>query len=190
LDELVPREWLLDVRLPDWPVRAEIEAGGLREYNFRTNLGPGADFFGEIKATTAMVNFWLDIPMVAIYKPIQYTFSLGRQPLLRRWLDRASFYAGAGVGFSSVEIEGRSNIVQGDDDSISFAWNAGFGMNYALTNNVSLSTGYRFIGLGERTIDLSGGQQGLNDEVEFTPFVHEFRVAIRIRVFEFFSPWR
>ena len=55
MDELVPREMLLDIRLPDWPVRVEIEAAGLREYEFRTNLGPGADFYAEVKATTTMV---------------------------------------------------------------------------------------------------------------------------------------
>ncbi|MBY0399133.1 hypothetical protein K2X89_02480 [Myxococcota bacterium] len=31
-DELVPREFLLKVRLPEWPVRSEIEAAGLREW--------------------------------------------------------------------------------------------------------------------------------------------------------------
>ena len=190
MDELVPREWLLNVRLPDWPVRVELEAAGLREYELRTNVGPGADLFTEVTATTAMVNFWLDIPLISIYKPVQYTFGLGRQPTLRRWLEPASFYAGLGVGFSSVEIEGRSNIVRGDDDSIEFAWNAGLGLSYALTENVSISTGYRFVALGERSIDLVGGVPGLNDEVDFDPLVHEFRASIRVRVFEFFSPWR
>ena len=190
MDELVPREWLLNVRLPDWPVRVELEAAGLREYEIRTNVGPGADIFTEIQATTTMVNFWLDIPMLAAYKPLQYTFSLGRQPVIRRWLEPAGFYMGVGLGFSSVEIDGRSNIVSGDDDSISFAWNAGVGLTYALTENVILSTGYRYVDIGDRSIDLVGGTPGPNDEVDFIPDLHEFRVAIRVRVWDFFSPWR
>jgi hypothetical protein len=90
------------------------------------------------------------------YKPVQYTFSRGRQPAVRRWLEPASFYAGTGIGFSSVEIDGTSNAVSGDDDSIAFAWNAGFGVNYAFTDHVCLRSGYRYVSVGERTIDLIG----------------------------------
>ena len=189
MDELVPREWLLDVRLPDWPVRFEIEGAGLREYELRTNAG-GDDFFTEFKAQTFFVNTWVDIPLVAIYQPVQYTFGLGRQPQIRRWLEPASLYIGAGVGAGFLDIDGTSNVVSGDDDPIDFAWNVGVGLNYALTDLVALSAGYRYVGLGKHDIDLNGGVQGPNDEVEFDPEAHEFRVAIRIRVFEFLSPWR
>jgi len=189
MDELVPREWLLDVRLPNWPVRFEIEGAGLREYEFRTNAG-GDDFFTEFKAQTFFVNAWLDIPLIAIYKPVQYTFSLGRQPRIRRWLEPASLYLGAGIGAGFLDIDGTSNVVAGDDDPIDFAWNVGVGLNYALTEDVALSAGYRYVGLGKHDINLNGGIQGPNDEVEFDPEAHEFRVAIRINVFEFLSPWR
>ncbi len=117
-------------------------------------------------------------------KPVQYTFSLGRQPAVRRWLEPASFYAGIGIGFSSVEIDGTSNAVSGDEDSIAFAWNVGFGVNYAFTDHVSLSSGYRYASVGERTIDLTGGVPGPNDELDLDLQIHEFRV------FEFFGPWR
>jgi hypothetical protein len=189
MDELVPREWLLDVRLPNWPVRFELEAAGLREYEFRTVAG-GEDFFTDYEATTFFVNTWLDIPLVAAYRPVQYTFGLGRQPGVRRWLEPASFYVGAGVGFGALDIDGTSNVFSGDDDPIDFAWNVGAGINYALTRTIALSAGYRYVGLGTHEIDLQGGVPGPNDEVEFEPEVHEFRVAIRIRVFEFLSPWR
>ena len=189
MDELVPREWLLDVRLPNWPVRVEVEGAGLREYEFRTNAG-GEDFFTEFKAQTFFVNTWVDIPLVAIYRPVQYTFGLGRQPGIRRWLEPASLYVGAGVGAGFLEIDGTSNVLSGDDDPIDFAWNVGIGLNYALTESASLSAGYRYVGLGKHDIDLRGGVPGPNDEVEFDPQVHEFRVAIRIRVFEFLNPWR
>ena len=190
MDELVPREWLLDVRLPDWPVRFEAEAAFLRQYDFRTVAG-GEVFFTDYEATaTLMFNSWLDIPMVAVYRPVQYTFGLGRQPRVRRWLEPASIYVGAGVGFAALKIDGTSNVLFGDDDPIDFAWNVGIGINYALTRNVSLSAGYRYVGLGKRKIDLTGGVSGPNDEVEFDPQAHELRVGIRIRVFDFLSPWR
>jgi len=189
MDELVPREWLLDVRLPNWPVRFELEAAGLREYEFRTVAG-GEDFFTDFEATTLFTNFWLDIPLVDAYRPVQYTFGLGRQPRVRRWLEPASLYLGGGIGFAALDIDGTSNVLSGDDDPIDFAANVGIGLNYALTRNIAISAGYRFVWLGEPEIDLRGGVPGPNDEVKFEPEVHEFRVALRIRVFEFLSPWR
>ena len=189
MDELFPREWLLDVRLPNWPVRFEIEGAGLREYELRTNAG-GEDFFTEFKAQPFPVNTWLAIPFTAAYRPLQYTFGLGKQPGVRRWIEPASFYIGAGIGAGFLDIDGTSNVLSGDDDPIDFAWNVGVGINYALTEQVSLSTGYRYVGLGKHTIDLRGGIAGPNDEVEYEPNIHEFRFAVRIRVFEFRSPWR
>jgi opacity protein-like surface antigen len=191
MDELVPREWLLDVRLPNWPMRFELEAAGLREYEFKTDVGT-EKFFTEFKATTLLVNTWLDIPLVSIYRPVQYTFSLGRQPTVRRWLEPASLYLGGGVGVGFLDINGTSNVVSVDDNPIGFAWNVGVGLNYALTDNVSLSTGYRYVGLGEQKLDISdpGITAGPSDELRLDPEVHEFRVGVRIRVFEFRSPWR
>ena len=101
--------------------------------------------------------------MLTAYKPVQYTFSLGRQPAVRRWLEPASCYAGIGIGF---------------------------GVNYAFTDHVGLSRGYRYVSVGERTIDLTGGVPGPYDELDLDLQIHEFRVAVRIRVFEFFGPWR
>ena len=190
MDELVPREWLFDVRLPDWPLRVELEAAGLREYELRTDTSGPDGFFTEIKATTLFVNGWVDIPLTTIYRPIQYTLGLGRQPKIRRWLDPASFYIGAGIGVGFLEIDGTSNVLSADDDPIDFVWNVGAGFNYALTERVNLSAGYRFVSLGKQTIDLDGPVLNNGDEVEFDPQVHEFRIAIRVRVFDFLSPWR
>lgn len=190
IDELVPREWLFDVRLPNWPVRLEMEGAGLREYELRTDTSSDDAFFTEIKAETLMFNGWLDIPMTAIYQPIQYTLGLGRQPTVRRWLELASFYLGAGIGVGFLDIKGTSNVLSASDNPIDFAWNVGAGINYALTENVSLSAGYRYVGLGKQSIELKSPSSPNDDEIDFDPQVHELRIAIRIRVFEFLSPWR
>jgi hypothetical protein len=189
MDELVAREWLLDVRLPNWPVRVELEAAGLREYELRTNTTGSDKFFTKLKATTLLVNYWLDIPLVSMYRPIQYTLGLGRQPRVRRWLEPASFYVGFGVGVGFLDFDATSNVLSADDKPIDFAWNVGAGFNYALTERVSLSAGYRFVGLGKHTLDLEGGPVQ-SDDIKFEPEVHEFRFAIRIRVHDFLSPWR
>ncbi len=189
MDELVAREWLPDLRLPSYPYRIEIEAAGLREFELETQFGP-QKFFSDVKATTVMVNQWLDIPLIELWRPVQYLGGLGRQPRLRQWLEPASLFFGWGVGFSYLEIEGTSNIVSGSDDIFDFAWNVGAGLNYALTDHVDLSGGYRYVGLGKQKVDMSltgGGQEG---PVEYDPQVHEVRVQIRVKVYDFLSPWR
>lgn len=191
MDELVPREFLLKIRLPDWPVRVEVEAAGLREWEFSTVAG-GETFFTEVKSTTVLFNHWVDIPVISIYQPIQYLFGLGRQPSVRRWLDPVSFYLGAGVGVAAqMEIDGTSNVISANDDAVDFAWNVGTGFNVHLTERVTLGAGYRYVGFLDPEIDTEGPfAPGPADKVEYKLDVHELRFAIRVRVFEFASPWR
>ncbi len=189
MDEIVPRDWLPDLRLPRWPVRIELEAAGLREFELQTKVA-NEKFFTELISTTLMVNSWLDIPLISFYRPIQYTFSLGRQPMIRRVLEPASFYVGSGVGFSATEIDGTSNVVNGKDDIIDFAWNVGAGFNYALTDRVDLSAGYRYVGIGDQEIELFNGNTATGADLEFVNQIHEFRFQLRVNVFEFLSPWR
>jgi opacity protein-like surface antigen len=192
MDEILPREWLLDVRLPDWPMRFEMEGAGLREYEFNT-VGLGGDrFYSEVDVSTFFINTWLDIPMISAYQPIQYLFGLGRQPRVRQVLEPMSFYLGWGVGFSVLEFKGTDNSLRISDDFIDFAWNVGTGINYDLTDRVSLGAGYRYVGVGEQDLDLLTG--GLpadpNAEMKFDQDIHEFRATIRVMIYDFLSPWR
>lgn len=195
MNEMVPREWLADVRLPSWPLRFELEAAGLRDYDFRTTgAGAGAvDFSSEIQATTLVANAWMDIPLTTMWRPVQFVFGLGRQPRVRQWLDPASFYLGAGVGFTSLEIDGTDNVFNGQDDGIiDFAWNVGSGFHYDLNDRFSVSAGYRYLSLGpdgEQELDLVGGV-GANDQQKYELQVHEFRVALKIRILSFRGAWR
>ncbi len=198
MDELVPREMLLDVRLPDWPVRVELEAAGLREYELRNFFGTDL-FFTEVEATTLFLNAWLDIPLTSLYRPFQYTFGLGRQPRIRQWLEPASLYVGAGVGYAHTELSGTSNSGSASDDFDDFAWNAGVGIGYALTETVDLSAGYRFLCLAGQDcmahndgfeLTPTGGAAQATDYLEYDLLAHEVRVQIRVEVYDFFSPWR
>jgi hypothetical protein len=191
MDELVPRELLLKMRLPDWPVRFEVEAAGLREWEFNTVAG-GEDFFTKIKATTVLFNSWVDMPLVSIYRPIQYLFGLGRQPNVRRWMEPMSLYVGTGIGLTAqMDVQGTSNVISAQDDIVDFAWNVGTGINYQFTDSMKLAVGYRYVGLGEPEVDTRGPfAPGGNDKIKYDLNVHELRVAVRIQVFEFPSPWR
>lgn len=190
MDELVPRELLVKVRLPDWPVRLEVEAAGLREWEVGARANQEA-FFTEIDATTVMFNSWVDVPLVSLYRPVQYLFGLGRQPSVRRWMEPMSLYVGTGVGLTAkMEINGTSNAASTKGDEVGFAWNAGTGINYEFTDRIRLSVGYRYVGLGEREVDAYGQILPSNDSVDYDLDVHELRVGLRVRVFEFPSPWR
>ncbi len=198
MDELVPREWLRDIRLPDWPVRFELEAAGLREYELRTFFTSDV-FFTQVEATTLMMNTWFDFPLVDVAKPVQYLFGLGRQPRVRQWLEPGRLYAGVGVGMSALDVRGTSNSASASDDFIEFAWNAGIGVDYALTEAVDLSIGYRFLCLSGSCMAHSSGLSltptdnvGLNPngDLSYDLQSHELRFQIRIEVFDFRSPWR
>lgn len=190
MDELVPREWLPDFRLPSWPVRFELEAAGLREYEFGT-IAAGETLFTELTTTTVFLNSSVDIPLVSLYKPVQYMFGVGRQPRVRRWLEPASFYILTGIGIGLSDFDGTSNVIDVEDDILDFAWNAGAGVNYALTERVTVGAGYRYVGLGDQTIDaISNTPSTGGDEIDFEPNVHELRIDFRILFFDFRSPWR
>ena len=197
MDELVPREWLTDIRLPAWPVRFEIEAAGLREYELRTFAAADV-FFTELEATTLFFNTWVDFPLVEVARPFQYLFGLGRQPRVRQWLEPGRLFAGVGVGMSALDVRGTSNAIRASDDFIEFAWNAGAGVDYALTDAVDLSVGYRFLCLSgdcmahSDGLDLTptGGAPLATDFLSYDIQSHELRVQIRVEVFDFRNPWR
>jgi len=199
MDELVPRELLVDVRLPDWPVRMELEAAGFREYELRTYVVPATLFFSQIETTTVFFNTWLEIPLTTAYKPAQYVFGLGRQPRVRQFLTPAHLYFGVGIGYAHTDLRGVGGVFAASDEFDEFAWNAGVGIDYALTDFVDLSAGYRFVCLaGEQCmahddgfeLTTTGGAVGANDYLEYDVRAHEFRVQVRVEVFEFLSPWR
>ena len=198
MDELVPRDLLLDVRLPDWPVRLELEAAGLREYELRSFFGTDL-FFTEVEATTLFFNAWVDVPLTSLYRPVQYTLGLGRQPRIRQWLEPASLYVGVGVGYAHTELSGTSNSGSASDDFDEFAWNAGIGFGYALTEHVDLSAGYRFLCLAGQQcmthddgfeLTPTGGGPQPTDFLEYDLLAHEVRVQFRVEVYDFLSPWR
>jgi hypothetical protein len=192
MDEILPREWLLDVRLPDWPMRFEFEGAGLREYEFST-VGLGGDaFYSEVKVNTLFFNTWLDIPLISAYKPVQYLFGLGRQPRVRQWLEPMSWYMGVGVGVGFLDFKGTDNSLRLSDDIIDFAWNVGTGVNYDLTDRVTLSAGYRYVGVGDQEVDLLpiGVPDDPNAQLEFKQDIHEFRATVRVMLYDFLSPWR
>ena len=82
-------------------------------------------------------------------------------------------YVGAGIGYAKVKFYGKgedSNYVYSlNVDDYNFAWQAGFGAGYALTDNVTFDAGYRYVDYGDFT----------EDSVKVDTSAHELYAGLR-----------
>lgn len=152
------------------PVRAEIE------YAIRTNSttswdvedgllpsGASADLKAQWNLQTLFLNAYWDIHTDSAFTP----------------------YIGAGIGLGfinseyepSVKVNGESASDSFSDMQTVFAWNAGAGVAYAFTDNLSADLAYRFVGLGyhetEKTV------LGTRCKIGMAPYANEFSLGIR-----------
>ncbi len=181
LDEVFPWEmpvpsWMGEsFRFPRWKVRTELEGRARLDSDFLTDGASSATpYRSEVTSYTGMHNLWLDFP---VHPPLAALF--GRIPML----EPLSFYTGAGIGLSVHDIETSDTTSTGDDTTYHFAWQAGGGISYALTEWAHISLGYRYASLGEPDIDL---EDGPTDAGNFTLALTAHEVGTRIR-FNFYS---
>ena len=91
-------------------------------------------------------------------------------------------YVGAGLGMGfikskyEIEIAGVGNESTTSMNTV-FAWNAGAGVSYAFTDNISADLAYRFVGLGYSETDktILGEKQKLG----MAPYANEFSLGLR-----------
>ncbi len=195
--ELTPWRMPYDLRLPDWPVRFEIEASGLRDYELATDglfaPGPTSDpFNSDIKAWSVMQNVWLDIPLRGIYRPISAVsgslFKHPRLPGLKRFLDPLTMYTGLGIGFARLVVDSAEPDFNGKRKKYGFAYQFGAGLGYQLTDHVNLGVGYRYHKPAKLKMSLRDPADRPG-RLRITNDIHEIRFALRIRVFDLPHPW-
>lgn len=145
------------------PLRAEIE------YAIRTNSTTSWDLksggnSADLKATwglqTLFLNAYWDFHNSTAFTP----------------------YVGAGLGMGflkskyEIEIPGVGSESTTNLNTV-FAWNAGAGVSYAFTDNISADLTYRFVGLGysetEKTI------LGEKQKLGMAPYANEFSLGLR-----------
>jgi opacity protein-like surface antigen len=90
------------------------------------------------------------------------------------------------TGFDYRFTDGFHSII---GNSYNFAWQAGTGFGYSLTNAVTLSVGYRYFDYG--TVNATIIDTALTNVGPFSisQGSHEFRAGIRVNVWGFRSPW-
>jgi len=188
MNELTPWDLPYDLKLPKWAMRFEFEAVGLRRYpGIGTSFGSQAAF-AETDAWTFMFDYWQDVPLGTLNRPIAAMF--GKVPsFLRRTLNNTSFFAGAGVGFSSLDLKFADSFHTASDETYNFAWQAGGGFGYALTKAATLTAGYRYFDYGEAETDLVDSAGTVRGPFSLRQTSHEFRAGIRVRIWGFGNPW-
>ena len=145
----------------DIPLRTEIE------YAIRTNSetdwdgkhGLDATLKGRWNLQTLFLNLYWDFHNDTAFTP----------------------YIGGGLGMGFVEsrykVEGLGYSGSSTDYNTVFAWNAGAGVSYAFTDNISADLAYRFVGLGysetEKTI------LGEKQKLGMAPYANEFSLGLR-----------
>ena len=154
--------------ISDWSVRVELEGLAGRDYELRAR---GAEpYLSEVYTWTLMPNVWLDVPLE---RPIAHFF--GRIPVL----SPLSFTIGAGVGLGANDVDTTDNVSSGSVTSYGFAWQAGAGFGYALTRNVTIGLGYRYLDPGQVEIDLAAGMTPMGS-FELDLSAHEVATTLRV----------
>ncbi len=190
LSELTPWKLPFDLRIPDWPLRLETEAIGLRNYEGRSD-SPSAQFdqFTEVEAWSLMWNGFQDVPLRAFRR--KSSGVSGRSTsLLRTLIDNTTWYYGVGIGMSSSDFTSSDNRSEASDTIYNFAWMAATGFGYRLTEFMFMDVGYRYF-------DAGGGNADLKDLAGVSaagPFSidqesHEVWVKLRLNLHHFRNPW-
>jgi hypothetical protein len=152
-----------------WIVRTELEFLTGRDYEFRTDGANTDNFFAEVDVWTLMPGVSLDIPLRT---PVSWLF--GRVPIL----EPMTLNAGAGLGVASVDLSVSDNASAGSESGLNFAWYAGLGLGYALTDTTTLTLGWRYTSLGETEADLVGIPGGGSYALDLSS--HEIVSGVRI----------
>jgi opacity protein-like surface antigen len=173
MDEVLPN--IKQFEVPSWVVRAEIEGLAGRSYEFRTDGANSDDFFTQVdNQFTVMPTTYLEVPVRA---PIQWLF--GRIPML----EPMSIYGGAGVGVARIHMNATDNVSEGSATVTNFAWQAGAGITYQLTDITTFQFGYRYLSLGKVGADLKFAPGAKAGGYDIDLAGHELVAGLRVNFY-------
>lgn len=145
------------------PIRAEIEyairTNSETEWDLKSNAN-AANLKGQWNLQTLFLNAYWDFHNDTAFTP----------------------YIGGGVGMGFIQSKYELEVAGLGSDSYNetntvFAWNAGAGVAYAITDNLSADLAYRFVGLGYHENDKTVGDTKF--KVGMAPYANEFSLGIR-----------
>lgn len=139
MDEIVP----FDVGLPDWDLRFEIEAISTAddvEYKGQ-GLTADAPLLASLDSVLTTFGLWFDFPVTDGVAAL-----IGRRV---PFFDPVTFTLGGGPGFARHDLRVRNFGEERQNEVLNFAWQAGLGFGYRLTEHVTLLATYRYSDQGE-----------------------------------------
>jgi OOP family OmpA-OmpF porin len=119
-------------------------------------IGP-LDGAGEVSVFSAMVNVIYDIDLDFPVTP----------------------YIGVGIGLGLADADSDNGaFLNIDDDSLEFAWNVLLGAAYQLNDSVSLTAGYKYLGITDPEFDTTAAGASFTLDAEDVQS-HEFLLGLR-----------
>ena len=153
----------------------KVSGGSLRgevELNYRSDAEKS---FTSLDVDQDPVNEKAKVSSNSIMLNIYYDIDTGT---------KFSPYVGAGVGYA--RLKAKYGMVDADGDGISmdetannFAWQVGAGVGYALSDNMTLDVGYRYIDYGDVSKTIGNNIASIKMEADVT--AHEFMLGARYK---------
>jgi opacity protein-like surface antigen len=152
-------------------LRFECEAMSRDMFNSVTNSfqPPTPTFFYDVdydKRWSVMGNCWFDIPVT----------------------HRIDIYIAGGGGLGGGKLSVSDGVVQGSGYFSEGAWQAGGGVNFHLTERITVDLGYRYIDFGQTSIDLFAAIPAGNYEAGLAG--HQIMMDFRFHSIGDFICWR
>jgi opacity protein-like surface antigen len=156
-------------------LRFEIEGRGRDALGLAEADAEQSAAFRATDGWSALVNLWRDIDIT----------------------DKLSLYAGGGIGGGGYRVALSSAVpaenftVDGNSATGGFAWQAGGGVNYAVTDRITLDLGYRFFAIDGGSITATSRQDGVPvDTSRLSSAFSASELLLTVRIEEPFRRWR
>lgn len=154
-------------------LRMEFEGRYRDSFGISQGSGPVQATLNVTDNWSAMVNLWRDFSIT----------------------DRLGIYGGGGIGGGGYGLNFDASVIifdiSGSSRLTQFAWQAGGGVLYALSERITLDLGYRFynVGFGDTTLVLEAGGVPLASQTITTSFATS-EMLLSVRIYEPFRSWR
>lgn len=148
-------------------LRLEVEGRGRDALSGRTNSfePPTPTYFYSVRAAdgwSVMANAWRDWQLT----------------------ERLGFYGGGGIGAGGYRLTVDDTVVSGYGHVGGFAWQAGTGTTYQITNRTTIDLGYRFFDTVSDGLPLTGNEPGGLPAGSYVSNFYASELLLSVRIYE------
>ena len=147
------------IKLPYGAIRAELEYNKKADTkkSYTTNIGLPETFNAKLETQSFMLNAYYDIDTGSKITP----------------------YIGGGIGYAKLKLNDQywQDVYAKNIKDTNFAWQIGAGVAYAVTDNISIDAGYRYIDFGDLSDSGDDGYGGESEKIDVS--ANEFYLGVR-----------